>query len=76
MQNIGVRAVVSALISSVGVRQICLTWEIRGGAKLCKPERQKGRVECLQSKMDGEKAFIISVHIKSISVFCSQFTTN
>lgn len=34
-------------------------------------ERQKGRVECLKNKMDGERAFISSILIKSISVFLS-----
>lgn len=42
-------------------------------------EKQKGRVECLKNKMDGERAFINSILTKSISVFvflCSQFTAN
>lgn len=36
----------------------------------CATEKQKGRVECLKNKMDGERAFINSILIKSISVYC------
>lgn len=45
---------ISELISFVGVMQIRLTRETRGGASFSNPKGKGVRAECLKDKMDGE----------------------